>query len=865
MVAVTTVTLKAGILLVAAQRELRRELFDVLDAEGHPMIHSARDTTHAAILLEGREPLALIVVVFEGDGRTSAMLCEQLRLLPPCTDAPIIAVLLDDVSIKPTQLPSTIASWLYASQIGTELIPRWQQLHGGRQTPVVEQAPKLASPLALPSSGNDYRFVFEDVDGDWLIIDPLAECVVEANPAYMRHCGLANSVLLSLPWQDVLIFETGGLDKACSDADRRWLACKRKSIRGYDLGEASMRRVRHNGRDMVAVQFRNASASVRPMAALSVLARVFTSSHDDANVPETVQLLLDSMDLDYVAVWSARPEESSVPVQVVQRWRGDEQALPGPQLQSSLRLVLSGRTLMHPNDARRLADVDPLIGLLGLRGFVGLPLLDERRNVIGALLSGSRHPFSEPEIVEPVMHGVAAYFAHMLELRRTREQGRAEGLLDALTGLPNRLLFNDRLDTIIREANRTGETFAVLFVDLDRFKFINDTLGHAVGDQVLVAVTQRLRSSVRASDTVARYAGDEFTIVLRHIVKTDDVLRVAEKIVQLMEAPLHLDDGPELQVTASIGISFFPEDAPDAETLLKHADEAMYAAKSMGRNNYRVYDVSPAQEQQNAALKARLRHAEGNGELRVFYQPQINAESEDIVGMEALLRWEHPELGNIGPGFFIPLAEETGLIVSIGEWVLRTACKQAKIWDDRFGSRLRLGVNLSAVQLMQPDISDVVAKVLEETGLDPGLLELEVTESISIKAAPNLMDNMQKLHRLGCHIAIDDFGTGAASLDYLRKLPADRIKIDQSFVRNIGVDPDDEAIVRATIEMAHRLKRGVVAEGVEIEQHLQFLRANHCDELQGYLFCRPLPQGSFERLLSERERLLSEIQDKLPA
>ena len=861
----TMVTLKAGILLVAAQRELRRELFDVLDAEGHPMIHSARDTTHAAILLEGREPLALIVVVFEGDGRTSATFCEQLRLLPPCTDAPIIAVLLDDASIKPTQLPSAIAGWLYASQIGTELIPRWQQLHGGRQTPAVEQTGKLASPLVLPSSGNDYRFVFEDVDSDWLIIDPLAECVVEANPAYMKHCGLANSVLLGLSWHDVLIFEAGGLDKACSDADRRWLACKRKSIRGYDLGEASMRRVRHNGRDMVAVQFRNASASMRPAAALSVLARVFTSGHDDASVPETVQLLLDNMDLDYVAVWSARPEESSVPVQVVQRWRGDEQALPGPQLQSSLRLVLSGRTLMHPSDARRLADVDPLIGLLGLRGFVGLPLLDERRNVIGALLAGGRHPFSEPDIVEPVLHGVAAYFAHMLELRRTREQGRAEGLLDALTGLPNRLLFNDRLDTIIREANRTGETFAVLFVDLDRFKFINDTLGHAVGDQVLVAVTQRLRSSVRASDTVARYAGDEFTIVLRHIVKTDDVLRVAEKIVQLMEAPLHLDDGPELQVTASIGISFFPEDAPDAETLLKHADEAMYAAKSMGRNNYRVYDVSPAQEQQNAALKARLRHAEGNGELRVFYQPQINAESEDIVGMEALLRWEHPELGNIGPGFFIPLAEETGLIVSIGEWVLRTACKQAKAWEDRFGLRLRLGVNLSAVQLMQPDISDVVAKVLQETGLDPGLLELEVTESISIKAAPNLMENMQKLHRLGCHIAIDDFGTGAASLDYLRKLPADRIKIDQSFVRNIGVDPDDEAIVRATIEMAHRLKRGVVAEGVEIEQHLQFLQANHCDELQGYLFCRPLPQGSFERLLSERERLLSEIQDKLPA
>ncbi|RUL79683.1 EAL domain-containing protein [Dyella choica] len=859
MAVVSAAAFQSGILLVASQRELRRELFDALDHEGHPTIHSARDMTHAAILLEGREPLALIVVVFDGDGRAGVTVCEQLRLLPSCLDAPIIAVLIDDATVKPTQLPPMVDGWLYASQIGSELIARWQQLSGGKLKQVAEQAgnPLPAPSFALPTTTNDYRFIFEDGEGDWLIVDPAAERVVEANPAYIRHSGLANSLLTGTSLPELLIFETVSLEKALLDADRHWLACRRKSVRGHDVGEASVRRVRHNGREMVALAFRSASASVRPAVALGVLARLFSGNHDDASLPETARLLLDEMDLDYLAVWSARPEESSVPVQIVQRWRGEEQIWPGPQLQSSLRLVLAGRTLIHPHDAKRLAEVDPLINLLGLRGFVGLPLLDERRSVLGALLAGSRHPFSEPGIVEPVLHCSAAHFAHMLELRRTREQGRAEGLLDALTGLPNRLLFNDRLDTIIREANRTGETFAVLFVDLDRFKFINDTLGHAVGDQVLVAVTQRLRSSVRASDTVARYAGDEFIIVLRHIVKTDDVLRVAEKIVQLMEAPLHLEDGPELQVTASIGISFFPEDALDAETLLKHADEAMYAAKSLGRNNYRVYDVSPAQEQQNAALKARLRHAEGNGELRVFYQPQISAETEDIVGMEALLRWEHPELGHIGPGFFIPLAEETGLIVSIGEWVLRTACKQAKEWEDRFGLRLRLGVNLSAVQLMQPDLPEVVETVLGESGLDPGLLELEVTESISIKAAPNLMENMQKLHKLGCHIAIDDFGTGAASLDYLRKLPADRIKIDQSFVRNIGVDPDDEAIVRATIEMAHRLKRGVVAEGVEIEQHLQFLRANHCDELQGYLFCRPLPHTGFERLLGERERLLS--------
>jgi EAL domain-containing protein (putative c-di-GMP-specific phosphodiesterase class I) len=364
---------------------------------------------------------------------------------------------------------------------------------------------------------------------------------------------------------------------------------------------------------------------------------------------------------------------------------------------------------------------------------------------------------------------------------------------------------------------------------------------------------------------VARYAGDEFTIVLRHIVKNDDVLRVAEKIVQVMESPIFLEDDIELQVTVSMGVSFFPDDANDAETLLKHADEAMYSAKHLGRNNFQIYEVSPEYAREHGmALKTRLRHAEGNGELRVVYQPQVDAKTEDIVGMEALVRWEHPELGMISPAVFIPLAEETGLIVSIGEWVMHTACRQAREWEQRYGLRLRLGVNLSAVQLMEPQLLEMVARALRETGLDPTLLEMEITESISIKAAPNLVENLNALHRLGCHIAIDDFGTGAASLDYLRRLPADRIKVDQSFVRNIGVDPDDEAIVRATIEMAHRLNRAVVAEGVETEQHLQFLRNHHCDELQGYLFCRPLQPISFEKMLAERQRLL-EVRQAEPA
>ncbi len=432
--------------------------------------------------------------------------------------------------------------------------------------------------------------------------------------------------------------------------------------------------------------------------------------------------------------------------------------------------------------------------------------------------------------------------------------------------MPNRLLFNDRLDTIIREANRTGECFAVLFVDLDRFKFINDTLGHAVGDQVLVAVTQRLRSSVRASDTVARYAGDEFTIVLRHIVKTDDVLRVAEKIVQLMDVPLHLDDGPELQVTASIGISFSPKTRRMRKRSSNTRTRRCTQPRAWVATTIAVYDVSPAQEQQNAALKARLRHAGGQ---RRACASSINRRFTRRP--RTLLAWRRCCVGSIlssatsGPGFSFPSGRRNGAYCL--DWRMGTAhgMQTSQSLGDRFGLRLRLGVNLFCRAI---DAAGPFTGGGDRAGRNRSRARTVGTGSDrkhQHQSGPQSHGEYAEAASPGLPYRIDDFGTGAASLDYLRKLPADRIKIDQSFVRNIGVDPDDEAIVRATIEMAHRLKRGVVAEGVEIEQHLQFLRANHCDELQGYLFCRPLPQGSFERLLSERERLLSGVQDKLPA
>jgi diguanylate cyclase (GGDEF)-like protein len=831
-----------GVLIFTARRDVRRAVFDALDLDGDFVLLSARDAAQLESLLADAPPLHVAVVGADGSADTAAGL-RILRASPAYAALPIVYVV-DDT---PGVAPEGALDWLRVGAIAAELA---QRVRAALQGPATAPAP--------PPMRGDWRFAF-DAGAAWVVASTPDGCILDSGAAMERLWGGGGPIqgrLLS----EVLVL-AGGAGWPRPDGDA--IACTLRRPDGSEVGgEVDVRHIVEHGAHRIAVAFRDLRTVAVAERALSLLAVLDACPSDDDGIGEAAALLADALELDVVAVWSALPESEAGPGVLARIWNGPAPVeWPEAGDLPLLKVCLGGEPLLRLGEDGDGPLGDPLVEALGLRSYVLLPLLDERRSVLGALLAGRCRTSSDARVLAPALRAATARFASALELRRAREQGRARGLVDTLTGLPNRLLFNDRLDTTIREAARTGECFATLLVDLDRFKGINETLGHGVGDQVLTSVAKRLRASVRASDTVARYAGDEFTLILRHIIKRDDVLRIAEKIVQAMELPLSLDDGSELQATVSVGISFFPDDAVDGELLLRHADEAMYGAKSLGRNNYQVYAANlDAAQQQQAELKVRLRHAVRNEELRVYYQPQVDAGSEDIVGMEALVRWEHPELGMISPGFFIPLAEASGLIVPIGEWVLRTACAQAKAWEDRYGLGLRLGVNLSAVQLMQPNLAAVVATALRDTGLDPGQLELEVTESISVKTVPHLVETLDALHALGCRIAIDDFGTGAASLDYLRRLPADRIKIDQSFVRNIGVDPDDEAIVRATIEMAHRLKRGVVAEGVEIEQHLQFLRANGCDELQGYLFCRPLPTPSFEKLLGERERLVSEGQ-----
>lgn len=442
-----------------------------------------------------------------------------------------------------------------------------------------------------------------------------------------------------------------------------------------------------------------------------------------------------------------------------------------------------------------------------------------------------------------------AVFRDITEHRRLEEQIEYQAYHDTLTQLPNRVLLYDRLNQAIARARRHQKKLAVMFLDLDRFKRINDTLGHSTGDQLLKAVAERLTGVMRTSDTVARQGGDEFIILLPEIEEIQDAVTVSEKIIETLKKPFFLE-GHELFITTSIGISIFPDDGSDRETLIKNADTAMYRAKEQGRNNFQFYQSDHFEgSYERLSMETDLRKALSRGEFVLYYQPRVELESGKIVGMEALIRWNHPQYGIISPAQFIPMAEETGLIISLGKWVLSEACRQNKIWQERGFSNLKVAVNLSMMQFKQKELADQIKVVLEETGLDPQYLEMELTESILMNNPDVTLNTLHKLKGMGIRIALDDFGTGYSSLNYLKRFPIDMIKIDQSFVRDIMNNQDDRAIVTAMINLAHSLNLRVIAEGVEKIEQLQFLMEMGCDEVQGYYCSHPIPAEEFESLL----------------
>ena len=445
--------------------------------------------------------------------------------------------------------------------------------------------------------------------------------------------------------------------------------------------------------------------------------------------------------------------------------------------------------------------------------------------------------------------GAVIVFRDVSAARAMAEHMTHSAQHDFLTGLPNRMLLNDRVNQAIAFVGRHSKKVAVLFLDLDGFKHINDSLGHPIGDKLLQSIAKRLVGCVRCTDTVSRQGGDEFVILLSEMAQQEDaaisVLRILEAV-----AKAHSIDQHDLHLTASIGVSVYPDDGEDAETLIKNADTAMYQAKENGRQNYQFFkSVMNVRAVERQSIEESLRRALERKEFSVHYQPTVRLATGEITGAEALLRWNHPTRGPVSPAKFIPVAEDCGLILPIGHWVLREACKQARAWLDAGLPLGSVAVNISSMEFREDHFLENVFTTLSETGLDPRFLELELTESVLMKRVESAASVLKTLRTRGVQIAVDDFGTGYSSLSYLRKFPIDALKIDQSFVRQITSAPDDSTIVTAVISMGRSLKLRVVAEGVETQEELEFLRARLCDEAQGFHFSRPVPPEQFAILL----------------
>ncbi len=448
-----------------------------------------------------------------------------------------------------------------------------------------------------------------------------------------------------------------------------------------------------------------------------------------------------------------------------------------------------------------------------------------------------------------IVLGAVIVFSDVTETRRMARQMAYQATHDALTELPNRILLQEQLQGAIERSVRNGLRLVLLFVDLDRFKAVNDGLGHSAGDALLKAVGMRLKASSRKIDTVARLGGDEFVIVLENIHHETQATSIAHKVRKALEKP-YLIEGRECFITGSVGISLFPRDGRDVETLLKNADAAMYQAKEKGRNNIQYYSQEMnVHSRERLFLEHELRHAVERNQLVLHYQPQVEPKTGKVLGVEALLRWRHPRLGLIAPAEFIPLAEETGLIISIGEWVIQTATTQTKAWQIDGLPLLRVAINLSPRQFMEQGITSMIGDILQQNGLDPCYLELEITENLIMGDLENTVGTLQALKSMGVQLAIDDFGTGYSSLSYLKRFPIDRLKIDKSFVCDIDTNPDDAAITLAIIAMAHSMKLKVIAEGVETKAQLSYLKSRSCDEVQGYYFSRPLPADEITAVL----------------
>ncbi len=690
-----------------------------------------------------------------------------------------------------------------------------------------DRVARIEAEQALRKSETQYRNLFEYASDAIYIIDPDTRYILQANKVASAQLGYTNEELLSMRIEDIDFMASPQEHKASIEKLKKVSSVlfetksRKKNGKLIDV-EISSRIIEYDGKTVIQSFIRDVTGRKRTQERLKLASNVFE------NILEGVMVTDSKATIQYT-----NPAFTKITGYTASEVIGKTPGL--------LKSRLHDRSFYD----------DMWKNLLTAGNWQG-EIWNRRKN---------GEPFPEWLTITAIKDKsgettqYAAIFHDITELKQGQEEIKYQAYHDALTGLPNRLLFHDRLTQSIGHARRNNNKLAILFLDLDNFKKINDSLGHEVGDLMLKGVATRLIATLREEDTVSRFGGDEFTIILENLEDAEDTSLVAQKIIKTLSEPF-LYQGSKLFITTSIGITLFPEDGDSVEKLMKNADMAMYRAKEHGKNTYQFFTHEMNLKViERFKIEDDLRNAVENKEFLIHYQPKVDLATGTIVSMEALVRWQKPAGEIVSPADFIPVAEDTGLIIPIGGWVLREACRKTKIWMDKGYGPLKVTVNLSAKQFHDENLIKSIEIVLNETDLDPKHLELEITESSMMADVEKNVLTLKCLSSMGISLAIDDFGTGYSSLNYLMRFPINTLKIDSSFVNEIPGDNDAESIVQVIIAMARSLSLSVVAEGVETREQLDFLRKYNCDEIQGYYFSKPLPEERFEALLDKKETL----------
>lgn len=720
---------------------------------------------------------------------------------------------------------------------------------------------------ALQKSEERYRSLITQSSEGIFIFDPQTRKIQEANPVFLNMLGYTKEEIGSLTLYDIIAASRASIDRnvqTLMQSKQITIAPRQYQHKNGTLIDVEVRAsvISYGSSRIILVNVTDITERKRAEALQSALYRIAEKTAKARDLFEfytaihsIIGQLMNTRNF-YIALYDSAADMLSFPYFVDDFDSAPPNQRPGRGL--TAYVLRTGQPLLATpevfEDLVRRGEVQEF-GSASV-DWLGVPL-KTRDSVLGVLVVQSyTQSVRLREREKEVLTFISQHIASALERKRAEETIRHQAYHDVLTLLPNRILFKDQFSQALSLAQRNKQMVAMMFLDLDRFKTINDTLGHATGDRLLQSVAQRLSKIIREGDTIARLGGDEFLVLVSGIHHVEDAAKVADKLLQAMRPAFDLD-GQELHITTSIGISLYPHDGDDAETLLKNADTALYRAKDQGRNTYQLYTPAMnARAYELLAMENNLRRALENQEFVLHFQPQISVHTGKLVGMEALVRWNSPDGKLMYPSSFISLCEDTGLIVPLGEWVLRTACEQNRKWQESGHPPITIAVNLSARQFQQRDLMDMISRVLADSKLAPEFLELELTESVVMQDPNAAVDILGGLRGMGIQISIDDFGTGYSSLSYLRRFPIHRLKIDQSFVRDCMVDNDDAAIVAAIISMARSLKLKVIAEGVETEDQLDFLRKHHCDIVQGFLISRPVPADIFISILTQNNRLI---------